>query len=501
MNRLQASALRLGSPFNFALALLAAVALALTFPDVGAAWLAPFALAPLLVGLSREPRPWMRFFLGWCAGVVYWFAVCSWIQFVLEYHGGMGRWGGWGTFLLFCAIKAIHLAVFAMLAAVLLPHRYAIPAIAALWTGIERTHAPAGFAWLALGNAGINMALPLRFAPFVGVYGLSFFFAALGTAVTLVVLRRPRRDLLWLLILSPVLVLPSIPEPQAATESAVVVQPNLSEDQDWTPVTAELMHEHLINVSLRAAKAATTRLVIWPEAPGPFYYDRDTRFHLQADQLAREGRTYFLFGTVAQTPGGAPLNSAVMLRPDGGVVGRYDKMHLVPFGEFVPRVFDFVNRITQEAGDFVPGQRRVLFNVAGRRVGTFICYESAFPDEVRKFAKDGAEVLVNISNDGYFGHTAAREQHLLLVRMRAVENRRWIVRATNDGITAAIDPGGRVIQRLDPYREEVSRMGYGYVDGQTFYTRTGDWFAWTCLAVSIVLLGVSQRPHYTPRRL
>ncbi len=135
----------------------------------------------------------MRFLLGWTAGVVYWFGVCYWIQFVLEHYGGMGRWGGWATFLLFCFIKAIHLGIFSMLAAVLLRHWYAIPAIAALWTGIERTHANAGFAWLALGNAGIDMPAPLRLAPFVGVYGLSFVFAGLSVALALAILRRPRR--------------------------------------------------------------------------------------------------------------------------------------------------------------------------------------------------------------------------------------------------------------------------------------------------------------------
>jgi apolipoprotein N-acyltransferase len=491
MNRLP------GSAINFALALLAAAFLVLTCPNYNATFLAPFALSPLLVALAREPRPWMRFLLGWSAGVAYWFFVCTWIQFVLEHFGGMGRWGGWGTFLLFCALKAIHLGVFAMLAAIVLPRPYAIPAVAALWTGIERTHSNAGFAWLALGNAGIDMQLPLRLAPFTGVYGLSFLFAALSVAVTLIVLRRPRRQLWWLAMFLVPLALPSLPPPEAGAETAVVVQPDLNEDQDWSPVTTLMMHEHLIDISLQAALRSTPRLIIWPEAPGPFYYYRDPLFHEQAANLARQAHTYFLFGTVAHTPKNEPLNSAVMLRPDGSVVDRYDKIHLVPFGEFVPPIFDFVNRITQEAGDFAPGTRRVLFDVAGHRVGTFICYESAFPSEVRKFVAAGAELLVNISNDGYFGRSAARAQHLSLVRMRAVENRRWIVRATNDGISASIDPAGRVVQRLEPFHEEVARMAWSYLDPTTFYTRTGDWFAWSCLGLGFVALFASQWPHYT----
>ena len=158
--------------------------------------------------------------------------------------------------------------------------------------------------------------------------------------------------------------------------------------------------------------------------------------------MAQQTHAYFLFGTVAETPEGAPLNSAVLLRPDGTLVDRYDKINLVPFGEYVPKFFGFVNRITQEISDFVPGNRIVVFPMGTHRLGVFICYESVFPDEVRQFVKGGANLLVNISNDGYFGHSAAREQHLEIARMRAVENSRWLIRSTNDGITAVIDPGG-----------------------------------------------------------
>lgn len=247
MNRL------LGPPANFALALLAAGLLILIFPDFNLTFLAPFALTPLLIAVSREARPWMRFLLGWTCGVAFWFGTCYWIQFVLEVHGGMGRWGGWGSFLLFAVIKALHLGIFAMLAAILLPHSYAIPAVAALWTGIERTHSNAGFAWLALGDAGIDMHLPLRLAPFVGVYGLSFVFATMSVAVAQIILKRPRRELVWLAMLLLPLALPPTPAPQTGDESAVVVQPNLNEEQDWSPVTADLMHRHLIELSTTEA--------------------------------------------------------------------------------------------------------------------------------------------------------------------------------------------------------------------------------------------------------
>ena len=493
------------SLLNFTLAFISAGLLILVFPNImfpshGEAWLAPLALTPLLLALAREPRPWIRFLLGEFAGIVYWFGVCYWIQFVLEVHGGMGRWGGWATFMLFCVAKAIHLGMFSLLAAVLIRTSYAVPAIAALWTGIERTHGTFGFAWLALGDAGIDMPLPLRVAPFVGVYGLSFIFALTAVIIALLIRGRGRKELWWLIVIPAVLLLPDLPAIETPTRNAVVVQPNMPEEQEWTPASAAAARDHLVALSLDSTIHAGAEMVIWPEMPGPLYYYHDPVFHEEATNLARTTQDYFLFGTVADTPQGAPLNSAVLLRPDGGLVDRYDKINLVPFGEFVPKLFSFVNRITQEAGDFAPGNRIVVFPVNGHRLGVFICYESVFPHEVRQFVKQGANLLVNISNDGYFGQSAAREQHLEIARMRAVENRRWLIRSTNDGITAVIDPAGRVTKRLPMYQQTVSKVAYEYNAGTTVYTESGDWFAWGCGLAAAVALFCSQLPHYTPRK-
>jgi apolipoprotein N-acyltransferase len=411
----------------------------------------------------------------------------------------MGRWGGWGTFALFCVLKSLHLALFGLLAAVLLDTRLAAPAIAALWTGIERTHGTFGFAWLTLGNAGIDMPLPLRIAPFAGVYGISFLFALMSAVVAVLILRRGRKNLYWLAIVPALLLLPELPPSETPAETALVVQPNLPAEEEWTPASAGAERDHLIEESLDASQRGGERLIVWPESPGPLYFYGDPVFHREAMQLAQVAHADFLFGTVAQTAEGAPLNSAVLLRPDGALVDRYDKINLVPFGEYVPPLFGFVNRITQEISDYVPGNRIVVFPMGAQRLGVFICYESAFPAQVRQFVKGGANLLVNISNDGYFGHSAAREQHLEIARMRAVENSRWLIRSTNDGITAMIDAAGRVDERLPPYQELVERMHFAFRSGNTFYTNYGDWFAWSCLIAAAFALVWSQRPNYTPR--
>ena len=467
---------------NLGLSLASAVLLVLIFPPFNFTFLAPFALAPLLVACTRERSWWRRWFNGWAAGAVFWCGVCTWIQFVLEVHGGMGRWGGWGGFALFGLYKGLQMALFAVLAGLLMKRRWAIPAVAALWTGIERTHGPFGFAWLDLGNAGINMPVPMRLAPITGVYGLSFVFAVLGCAVAGIALRRPRRELAWLLPVPLLLVLPAAPRPAAPTQRALVVQPNLDTEMTWTTDTLRETEEKLALLS----RASGASMVLWPEVPAPFYAN-DADFREYMAQVAQRSRTYFLLGVVDYNSAREPLNSAIMLGPSGHILDRYDKINLVPFGEFIPPLFGWVNRITHEVGDFVPGNRVVVFPVEEHQVGAFICYESALPGFVRQFVRSGAEVLVNLSNDGYFGHSAAREQHLALVRMRAAENRRWIIRATNDGITAVIDPRGRVTERLQPFAETAGMMRYGYVREQTPYTRYGDWFAWGCLAAALAL--------------
>jgi apolipoprotein N-acyltransferase len=197
--------------------------------------------------------------------------------------------------------------------------------------------------------------------------------------------------------------------------------------------------------------------------------------------IAVRARAAFLAGVVSHTPNGGPLNSALLISPEGRVISRYDKVNLVPFGEFVPWPFELVTRkISSEAGDYHAGTRAVVAD----RVATFICYESVFPAYIRQFPRNGAEVLFNISNDGWFGKSAARFQHFEIVRMRALENRRWIIRSTNNGISAAIDPAGRVTQQEPPYREAVANMGFNYESATTFYTRYGDWFIWLCAAIS-----------------
>ncbi|MEO8596284.1 MAG: apolipoprotein N-acyltransferase [Candidatus Solibacter sp.] len=479
---------------NWLLALASAVLLIFTFPKFSIVWFAPVALTPLLVALAREPRWTRRFLLGWTAGVVYWFGVCYWIQFVLSFHGGLGDTAGWAVFLLFCVAKALHLGVFAALAGTVMGRWWAAPAVAALWVAVEVTHGSLGFAWLALGNAAIDMGIPMRLAPFTGVYGISFVFALMSAVMAMAAMRRPRRELLWLSPILLMMLLPELPPAERGRDAAVLLQPKISETEQWTEQSVDAMKRRQVMLSLQAALSEPGHppsIIVWPEVPAPLYYFEDAVFRGYVNNLARTVKAYVLLGIVAHTPAGAPLNSAALVSPEGIPVSRYDKVNLVPFGEFVPWPFGFANKISTEVGDFAAGTGVVVSPVGTHKIGTFICYESVFPNYVRQFVAQGSEVLFNISNDGWFGKSAAREQHLNMVRMRAAENRRWILRSTNDGITATIDPAGRLRGTLPKYVEAASYTGFSYERALTLYTRFGDWFPLVCAMFTVLaLLGV-----------
>jgi apolipoprotein N-acyltransferase len=240
-------------------------------------------------------------------------------------------------------------------------------------------------------------------------------------------------------------------------------------------------------------------LVVWPESPAPFYTGVP-RFRSALSQVATSAQAWVVAGGLGvQSASNLPqevFNSAALVSPSGEFTARYDKIHLVPFGEYVPfrSWLSFAGGLTKEVGDFSRGVSRQPLQAGDEKLGVFICYESIFPDEVRQFANHGAQVLVNISNDGWYGDSGAYAQHLKQARMRAIENSRWLLRSTNTGVTAAIDPFGRLAQSLPRKVRTALAASYSLSNSTTFYTRHGDWFAYACAIISVIAFVVVITP-------
>ena len=273
------------------------------------------------------------------------------------------------------------------------------------------------------------------------------------------------------------------------------VHPDLLKQGGWTAATAT---EHMRRMGVLSTQKSQVfdglpALLIWPEYPVPAYYFDSENSKTFMQQIARASGAYFIFNTVAfeDAERRHPLNAAVTLSPSGKLVSRYAKIFLVPFGEFVPWPFSlFIEKITLEAGDFVPGREVAIAPIGDHRIGTFICYESVFVGGVRRFVANGAEALVNISNDSWYGRTAARYQHLLIARMRAMENARWLLRATNDGITTIINPAGQIVAALPSYEQAVLDGRFSYSTERTLFTRFGEWFWYASIAATALLLAL-----------
>jgi apolipoprotein N-acyltransferase len=432
----------------------------------------------------------------------------------MRQYGGLNAAAAAGILVLFCLYLALYHGAFGLTISLLAGNsplsRRALLLSPFAWVAVElaRTRI-SGFPWDLLGVAQVDNIPLSHVATFAGVYSVSFEIMVVNAAIAawFVVPREKRRTLL-IASLGAVLVLQAgrwvRPAASPTDHATILLQQNIPilEGSEWTKEYFEGTLRDLTWISLPAAAqssgvnssgAARPDLITWPESPAPFYTS-DPTFRQALSNLARESQAWVLAGSLgttnaSQTPERATqlYNSASLVNPAGDWVGRYDKVHLVPFGEYVPfkRVFGFAGGLTKEVGDFSLGRSRAPLDAGDMKLGVFICYESIFPNEVRQFANQGAEVLVNISNDGWYGDSGAYAQHLKQARMRAVENARWLLRDTNTGVTAAIDPYGRIAATLPRKIRTALQAHYSLSNVTTFYTRHGDWFAYLCAIISV----------------
>jgi apolipoprotein N-acyltransferase len=502
----------------------------------------------------QAARPLQGFVLAYVSGILWYAGTCYWIYDTMHEHGGLSVPAALLALFLFCLYLGLYHGLFGLLIGLAAgpgrDNRRALAAAPFLWVAVElaRTRVT-GFPWDLLGTAQVDNISLSRITTLTGVYGVSFEIMLVNVALAAAFLvHRKKRGMLLIASLVAAVVLQAgrlVDAPALlADHEALLVQENIPVDVTWTRDAFERTLRELTDLSVLSVKNAagssssssassslpsalsssssssaspagpvSTRgkleLIVWPESPAPFFTN-DPLFRGPVSEMAREAHSWVVTGAIGSRPAtqsgtsigtsaAAPqvFNSAGLVSPAGEWTARYDKVHLVPFGEYLPfpRLFAFAGGLTQEVGEFTAGTSRAPLDAGSTRLGVFICYESVFPDEVRQFADQGAQVFVNLSNDGWYGDSGAYAQHLNQTRMRAIENNRWILSATDTGVTASIDPYGRTVARF-PRKERGALVApYALTSITTFYTRHGDWFAYLCAIISAGALVTRFGPH------
>jgi apolipoprotein N-acyltransferase len=505
------------------LVLLSAALQILIFPLSDFYLLCWVAITPLLVALlrARPPQtlqlaegikfvpasPWQAFWLSYLCGILWYAGTCYWIYSTMHQYGGVPPAAALAILILFCLYLGLYHGAFGLLLGLVAKERPSRALLLApfLWIAVEfaRTRIT-GFPWDLLGITQVDNVPLSRIATVTGVYGISFEIMVVNVALAAAfIVRRGKRKPLLLAAIVAALILQSgrwVPIPPAPSDhTAYLVQANIPilEGADWTKDYFTTTLQELTRYSLKPAGDSSASpqhpdLIAWPESPAPFFTS-DPLFRATVTNIARTADAWVLAGGIgirnaSQNPQRPTeiYNSGALVSPAGEWVSRYDKVHLVPFGEYVPfeRLFSFAGGLTKEVGNFSRGTSHAPLDAGGAKLGVFICYESIFPDEVRQKAANGAQVFVNISNDGWYGDSGAFAQHLKQARMRAVENARWLLRDTNTGVTASIDPNGRVVASIPRKTRATLAAPYALSNETTFYTRHGDWFACLCAIIS-----------------
>jgi apolipoprotein N-acyltransferase len=489
------------------LAIASGVGLALSFPHYNLPVLSWISIALLILASAGAP-PRQAPLYGFLHGLIFYPVCLPWIDTVMRQYGNVDPLSAAGILLLMGIAGGIIEAIFSWGVA---RTRRRSPELACglapfLWVTLEfaRTHLPIiGFPWNLTGYAAVGSLGLLQIVSVTGILGLSFLIAGYNALLAYAVLTRRHRAWQSAMVATALLILISaggsylVPRAEAH-HVAHLVQTDFPQSEEYPPNWMQLHALEMNQLELLSVSAArrVSGILVWPEVPAPFSL-QDLAFQQRATRIAGYSHQYFLVGIVDwkrdETGKWIATNSAVLLDPSGQRVFTYDKVHLVPFGEYVPlrQYLTFAKHLTADISDFTAGTIYRVGELPGGRFGVFICYESIFPSEVRRFTEDGANLLINLSNDGWFGRSAAPAQHLMMARVRAVENRRWLLRDTNNGFTVSVDPYGRIVAALPTDIRSQLDAPYDFRGDISTYVRFGDWLAWLCVAASIVLIALT----------
>jgi len=498
-------------------ATISAALLVISFPNFELWLLAWVALVPLLVVVIRRPQVWRTFLLGWLFGSVFFYASCYWLTYSMIHTGHISPWIAYLLLAPGAVLLGLFPAAFSASLAQLIKRWGAVTILIApvIWAASEWTRlAVTGQLWNAIGYSQAYHPGFIQTARWGGVYVVGFLIVGVNAALAHAIARRNTRAFFFsavILVVIGGLMAATGHSASVIRESTlqpdlivVAVQPNVPVDPISDPSAIEtLMSRHLSLSSDALARAnqllrdqETTpvpRLVVWPESPMNFTYGSDIQLRDRLAKFAQSNHTSILLNSQEIAPNDGLYNSALLINEDGKLVAQYDKIRLLPFGEYVPlpRWAPGVGLIRAIVGEFVAGTNYRLMPIGNIRAGVFICIESAYPSIARSFTQAGAVVLINISNDGYLGPTAVMRQHLANAIFRAVENRRPVLRVTNTGITGNIAEDGTLTDTTQGFQPDVRIWPTKGVTEETFYSKHGDVLAVACTVLTILVLILS----------
>jgi len=447
----------------------------LAFPSFDVWPLAWVFAVPLLLGVERTTTR-QAVLSGLIAGFVAWAGVVYWIALVMNTYGGMGLFTAILLLTVLLTYLSIYFGAFSWAASRFGSSRYAVFILAGIWTGLElfRSYAVfSGFPWALLGHSQLPFTVLAQTAELGGVFLISAIVMC-GNVAVYQALRRRYAPLASTVILVAACAVFGAWRTQAGTfdgvpVNAAAVQANVPQDQKWRPETVNAVLDTYLSLS-REALDQGAELVVWPETACTFYLFRHWPPTMRVLELSRGNRVDFLVGSPAYEDE-LFYNRAYLLR-DAKILGYYDKVHLVPFGEYLPLASLLRNHfkgLTAEVGDFSAGTDLEPIE----DIGVLICFESIFPALSRELCGKGARLIVNMSNDAWFKTWSTPEQHLQQACFRSIETRRWLVRAVNHGISAVVDPYGRVVQRIGLLEEGMVVQRIARIDEVSFYVRFG----------------------------
>ncbi len=519
------SRVKFPSLINSLLAVASAILLTLSFPNFDLWFLAWVALVPLFYAIEREKQSAVKsFFVGWIFGTLFFTGSCWWLTFAFITYGGIPSSLAYILLLIASSMIGIFPAIFGAAFSLVLKRFGTSGILSAPFLWIASEFLRVGLAdtdWNAIGYSQAFTNHLIQTAQFGGVYLVGFWIVLFNSIIALNLssifrtfttgnLRSTSLDsnksvvyfsLLFALFTIPLVSLPNFRfsenDYNESLSKVVVVQANVPmsglNEEKWLKLRqrhVELAEEAIQQLNAQRTDKQQPLTVVFPESPMNFNYGEDAELRTFIGDFARRHNASVLFNSAELNPNGSNyFNSAIMVNPQGAKIGQYDKIHLVPFGEFAPVPSPIKPLIPTLVGSFQTGENYNLFPVGEAKAGIMICYESHFPSLSRELTKRGADVLIEMTNDGYLGNTAVLRQHLAGAVFRAVETNRPVLRATNVGITAYINERGEVSDAADVYTEATRTWTVSKSDGnQTIYVRYGDWFAWFCSIVSIGLL-------------